>query len=126
MDLDLPEPIFAESSLMLRSFFSLALIAAMAAMVPGASAFSPAQPVHPAGCHGHAPAPPSHSPVSFQCCASRHHAAMPATMFRHHPAMSLSDVDAASRFLVFPVEGSAFVLRVTLAGSPPGAAPLRI
>jgi hypothetical protein len=116
-----------ESRFMLRAFLSLALIASMAAMVSGASAFSPAQPVHPAGCHGRAPAMPSQAPVSFQCCASGHHAAMPATMFRHHPATSQSDrVDAASRFLVFPVEGFAFALRFTLASSPPGAAPLRI
>jgi hypothetical protein len=110
---------------MLRSFLSLALIATLAAMVPGVSVAWATTAAHPAGCHRHAPELPSHAPVSFECCVNGHHAAMPSAIFRNSPATSqFAACDDSHQFSV--VAAPTFEVRVNLSSSPPGAAPLRI
>src|ERR1022692_2735900 len=59
----------------------------MAAGLPGEQAhvFPTARqgylhPVHPAGCHGHAPATPA--PADYQSCVSGHHWAIPLGTYR--------------------------------------------
>jgi len=102
------------------------LVVAVCAALPGAQAWamSAAQPVHPAGCHGHGPAIPS--PVSYQCCVNGHHWAVTSAGFVLHPQGGMSvGLDHGEEFSVESV-GVQFVVLVVPSIRPPGAVPMRI
>src|SRR5437588_10426175 len=64
----------------LSRMIGILLVAAVAAASAGVppSMLPAAQTMHPAGCHGHAPA---RAPVDYRCCIAGHSHAMPASLF---------------------------------------------
>jgi len=116
------------------------LVVTVATALPGAHALpfaadrtpnNPAQ--HPAGCHGYKPSMPSPSPlsspapVSYECCASGHQAAIPNPTFSSRPLVAL--VLGLDRGVEFSLISVGFVdtrLSIAPSNSPPGAALLRI
>lgn len=84
--------------------------------------------LHSAGCHSPKPvAPASPLPVSYQCCANGHHAAMPNASFtvrsRAAQLRSLASVDELR--LNFASSLNSGKLPAP-SNSPPGGVPLRI
>ena len=111
----------------LRAVLVLLLIT-MAAM-PGAQAmpFPAVQAAHPAGCHGHEPAPPVPSPTNFQCCVSGHDAAIPNAAGAMRPLVAKSaTLDGRGDLALASTFSAHFSSNVVTASSPPGIAPLRI
>ena len=125
---------------------AMLLVVSVAMALPGAHALPfpadriPANPVqHPAACHGYKPTMPSssslplpspsrsRSPMSYECCASGHQAALPNPTFSSRPLVALvSGLESGEEFSLISV---GFVdTRVSLvpSNSPPGSAPLRI
>jgi len=123
------------------------LVVTVATGLPGAHAlpFSadripanriPANPAqHPAGCHGYKPAMPSPSPlpspspgpVSYECCASGHQAAIPNPTFSTRPLVALvSGLDRGVEFSPISVGFVETRVSVVPSNSPPDGAPLRI
>ena len=103
------------------------LLVVMVAALPGMQAFGlpAAQPAHSAGCHGHGGATPPPVPISYQCCASGHHAAVPATAFIPDALAVEHWHDIDDGFLSSALRQH-FSTSVDPPNSPPGSAPLRI
>jgi hypothetical protein len=105
---------------------AMVLVGVTVAANPGAHAlaFLTTAAAHPAGCHSHAPATPA--PISYQCCVSGHHAAMPNASFSPRaltaPPCGLGD-EQLCRSSEFDRRS---VMFVDPSNRPPGAAPLRI
>src|SRR3989442_12560890 len=76
-----------------RFIGTLLLIAFSAATLSAHPLMLPAQTAHPAGCHGHGSPTPT-APVSYQCCISGHHRALPGNFFSG--AVLLSDFGRTS------------------------------
>lgn len=118
---------------MYRRFRILAilLVAVSAAALPDlhAMAFSDAgsgstRPA--AGCHHRLPAAPSKTPVSYQCCAGGHEAAIPNAVFSSSLAgsavLAVRDLDSLP---AYSLSQPSFVV-TSASDSPPGAFALRI
>jgi hypothetical protein len=123
------------------------LVVSVAIALPGAHTLTfpadvipanriPANPAqHPAGCHGYKPAmpsppplpSPSPGPVSYECCASGHQAAIPNPTFSTCPLADLvSGLDRGVEFSPLSVARVYRPLSVVPSNSPPDGAPLRI
>ena len=84
-------------------------------------------PLHPAGCHGQAPASPSPLPHNYQCCVNGHHAAIPTASFsiRSMSAQLYTcDADERARLNLDSYLNSERLLSSST--SPPGLFALRI
>jgi hypothetical protein len=105
------------------------LLGAMVAGLPDAQAFAfalpAAQPAHSAGCHGHGGAVPAPEPVSYQCCAGGHHAAVPAAAFIPD-ALAVQNWRCVSDGFLSSSLCQYSATSVDPSNSPPGSAPLRI
>lgn len=78
-------------------------------------------------CHGHMPEQPARVPVSYQCCANGHHAAIPQATFQARPLVALfSKSDGGENSSLASVVAAHFSMIVAPSSSPPGVAPLRI
>ena len=120
----------------LSRMVAMGLLLSMAAVISGTPAMAsvPPQAAHPAGCHGHAPAShvpavPFPAPVSYQCCASGHDAALPNAAFAlslTSAAKPLSSLDAGNNSGLDSITSLYPTTLLVPSMSPPGAAPLRI
>jgi hypothetical protein len=82
---------------------------------------------HPAaGCHHRLPVAPSKTPVSYQCCAGGHEAAIPNAVFSSplpgNPVFVLQD----GHFLPAHSLGTPSLVFSFVADSPPGVIALRV
>jgi hypothetical protein len=99
----------------------------LAAMFGTQALASPTMPPeHPAGCHSHGPAVPTHTPVSYQCCVMGHHWVMPGTTYS--AGRSFANVQRSmADFLLAAVALSKYETVVVFpSASPPEIIPLRI
>lgn len=82
---------------------------------------------HPARCHGGTPAPQTPAPVSYQCCVSGHHWAIPGPSDSHRPLIAQLSAFNESRSIPCDLV-SCFVSRALVlpSSSPPSLSPLRI
>jgi hypothetical protein len=102
------------------------LLGVMVAALPDTQAFAlpAAPPAHAAGCHGHGSAVPAPEPVSYQCCANGHHAAVPATPFVPD-ALAVQNCHRTDGRLLSSSQADS-AIPVDPSHSPPGISPLRI
>jgi hypothetical protein len=108
---------------------AMGLLGAIFIALPGAqalSAFSIAPARHPAGCHSHAPATPSPTPPSYQCCVSGHAAAIPNAAFSNPLEARICGMAVAQQLRLDSSSDRLSVLFVVPSNSPPGAVSLRI
>ncbi len=107
---------------------AVVLLVAMTTGLPGSQALT--THFHPAGCHSQestAPATPSPSDTSYQCCVNGHHAAIPNTSFTWRPLatrLRSFDDDAEFRSDHALYRNSATIVLPSI--SPPDTASLRI
>jgi len=115
----------------LSRMVALGLLLTMAAAFSGVPAMPSVPPGadHRAGCHGHTPPAPFPAPVSYQCCASGHDAALPNPVFAlglTSVVTQFSGLDAGKNAGLDSVISLHSTMFVVPSISPPGAAPLRI
>jgi hypothetical protein len=123
-----------------RMIGGLLLVAVATALTDSQALAIPASqaiPLHPAGCHGQAPASPSPLPSSpspssplphsYQCCVNGHHAAIPSAAFSIRSISAqlyTCDADERARLNLDSYLNSERLLSSST--SPPGLFALRI
>ena len=106
---------------------ALFLMAALVAILPGATAFAvPNAPTtHPPGCHGHQSPASDPGPTSYRCCVAGHQPAVQGTSFS--AAIFIPNLgNVAATVPTTGVCGGHLSRPMSSSFRPPGLTPIRI